>query len=136
MDPTAAPVDLVLKTKTFTAHPLRDVDHEEFNKWIRREYLKRIRESTDDPSILRLAARDAATMVWMMFPGREVATTIEGMQKLASLMCRVKIPKEEVLDDVALGNVMDVFRFLHNPEPDDKDPEEDPAKEPEGNSGN
>lgn len=134
MDPTAAPVDLVLKTQTYSAHPLRDIDHEAMNKWVRREYLKRIREATDDPIILKMAAQDAVSMAWMVSPGREVATTIEGMVKLASLMCRTNVPKSEVLDDTALGNIQDVFRELHYvPVEETKDT---PATEKEPQQGN
>lgn len=134
MDPTAAPVDLVLKTQTYSAHPLRDIDHEAMNKWVRREYLKRIREATDDPIILKMAAQDAVSMAWMISPGREVATTIEGMVKLASLMCRTNIPKSEVLDDVALGNIQDVFRELHYGGMEEKEENPEPEKgQPQGN---
>lgn len=138
MDPTAAPVDLTINGVNYKAYPLRDRDHEEYNKWVRREYLKRIRESTDDQTILKIAARDASTMVWMQLPGREVAImTIAGMAKLASLLCRATISEDDMMSREALDVVMEAFRFLHDtPESDKKSATDSGADEDEGKLGN
>jgi hypothetical protein len=131
MDPTAAPVDLVIGTVTYKAHPLRDKDHEEYNKWVRREYLRRVKEATDDPEMLKIALRDTVTMNWMLPPGRSISMSVAGVAKLASLMCRCQITEDMISNDDAIDTVMSAFRFVH--ELDTKEPTEPTEGNSEGN---
>lgn len=141
MDPTAAPVDLVISGKTYKAYPLRDRDHEEYNKWVRREYIARCKDIFgEDSETMKIAIMEATRMVWIAGPGRQMAMTVAGIAKMACLMTRTTAFTEaELANDDNIHNTIDVFSFLHNvkkadvenEEPEQKD---DPVKEnPSGN---
>lgn len=113
MDLTAAPVDFHLNDKIYKAHPFRDIDHEEMNKWVRREYLKRVRESTEDPEMLKIALSESTVLSWLASPGRDLALTSHGMAKILGLMCRTDIDEKEVRSEEALRSIFDTFQMLH-----------------------
>lgn len=125
-----APELLRLKDKEFRAFPLRDVDHEEFNRWTRREYLDRVKESTDDPALLRVALTETITMTWVS--ARFVSITVSGLHKLASLMCRDQKVDIELIrgNREAPKEIWEVFERLHRSVLDKS------KSEGEGDSGN
>jgi len=137
MDPTAAPVDLIIRGKTYKAYPFRDKDHEEYNKWVRREYIRRIKDIIgDDNEMLRQAMLQAVKMVWITGPGKEVAMTVAGIAKMANLLCRTtSFTEQDLASNDALRETVDAFTFLHGiqregaEEVDDSPPEsqEDPS---------
>lgn len=115
MDPTAAPTELKLNGTTYTAYPLRDLDHETMNKWVRREYKERIEDSIrDDEQMQRAALNEIANMYWAHGSGLQISMTPKGVHKLATLLCRNDtIPREACISTDSLEAVMDVFRELH-----------------------
>jgi hypothetical protein len=114
MDPTAAPVDLTLQGKAYKAYPFRDRDHAEYTNWVRREYINRCKAAFgDDAQLMDRAMLQAVKMVWSNETGREIATTVEGMQKMASLLCRETIPLDVLKEPEVVREVMDAFVFLH-----------------------
>jgi len=131
VDPTAAPIDLELEGHTYKAYPFRDRDHAELTNWVRREYLARVSEATDDPRILDRATLFAACLYWTSSDGRELTTTLEGMHKMACILCRELIPKEIVRSSENVRKIIDAFLYLHRVERKDAT-----AQKEEGSSGN
>lgn len=129
-DPSAAPVPLRLD-KEYQAFPLRDIDHETLNKWCRREYLDRVKQSTDDPQLLTVAMNETLDMTWLG-KGRIVMRTARGWHKLAEVMARTSIPYEAVANSQGIAEVVEAFMSLY---PGDYNTDDTPDnKEPEGNA--
>ena len=115
MDPTAAPVDLKIGNQTYLAYPLRDIDHETMNKWVRREYMDRVKDSIEgDEDLQRIALSRVLTMNWMANDGLRITNTVKGLHKLACLLCRKPdIPYEGFDVDTNLSAVFDAYMELH-----------------------
>lgn len=135
MDPTAAPVDMPIRGKTYQAYPFRDIEHVALDKWVRREYLKRIDECYDsDPKHMKVAHNTVVTMSWLSEVGIELVYTFRGTHKMAELLCRGKGPTEDELKDAdALASVHDTFAFLHGMKESENSDKGSENKEPEKN---
>lgn len=115
MDPTAAPVDLTINGVTYLAYPLRDVDHETMNKWVRGEYIRRLEEAGVDKQLIATAMINAVTMEWLGGDGLRVAMTVAGVHRLARLLIRDKteIPFDDMARADSLNAVYEAYRALH-----------------------
>ena len=130
MDPTAAPVDLTINDVTYQAHPFRDIDHETLNKWIRREYMIRVKEMLgDDEDIIQQAISRVIALEWMSKDGLQMIATEKGLNKFTSILCRGQsIPTFERSNEV-LEMVMEAFTELH-PRDEDEEPVEGSSNQP------
>lgn len=127
-----APEEVEINGKKLRVFPFRDVDHEEYSRWVRKKYLENVRESTDDPAYLREALSSVQKMHW----GTQVKVlfTPEGLLKFVQLLTRdprVPVVVEDFKADDEAGNTLWAAFSLMHPMYSDSENEDSKA-----NSGN
>src|SRR5690554_2210724 len=76
--------------ETFEIYPLREVDHETTNNWIRGEYLRRIEAAKPSAAMMAVALDRAAVMGPVDNVGGQILLGIDGCALVFSLLTRGK----------------------------------------------